>query len=645
MRGISGLVRFDSAPVNPAQIGAMIGAMAICPTDRIQTWCEGSAGLAHLVQNILPEDRFEAQPLVNPERGFALVTDALLDNRDELAADFGWTAHEAATKADSAFVLAAYERWGEECPARLEGGFTLAVWHPRKRRLFAAVDPLGFRPFYYSQRAGRFGFASTLKGLFALTDVSRELNEAVFAAHVAGVQSVDPETLYRDVQRINGGHRLTIDPMGCRIARYWNPDPHRILRLRSDAEYLEAYRAEFERAVKTAMRRRRGEVGIMLSGGLDSSAVAAVAGRMLARDGRRLQAIHQFRPGVSRYRAPLRELDESPYVEAFRTEAPHIDFHHVASESEAAPFSDWDAFFDDHLVPFRGLPLQTDPQLANLLDRLEIGMLLNGLGGNYLASLECHPTGYLTHLAITGRCSTWLREIRGHHRIYGPSLRHLVRRTAIGPALRWRRRWQSPPVREFDGVRLLHPELRARTGIEGRLREHEQSWHALPWNFRARLHRILTEVTVQQTGTAPSVIGRHRATRRSGAPMFDRRFNEFCLALPFDQQIRDGRDRRLIRESMRGLLPDAVRLRVSRGFPQPDFARQFSRFQNELRSEFERLGSSSIARAYLDYEWLATLWNSTERNKNSWSIELLQVHSIALARFLAWHERWSAKRR
>jgi asparagine synthase (glutamine-hydrolysing) len=626
MRALCGLFAPPDVPVSRREIETLVAAMAVCPTDRLTCWCERNAALAHFAQFVLPEDRSEDQPCADARRGVVLVTDAQLDNRAELAASFGWNAAEAGTRPDSAFVLAAYARWGEQSPRQLAGSFAFAAWHPREQRLFAAIDPLGMRQLYFTAQGGRFAFASTLRALLALPHVPDEIDDDAFAAHVARLPLVRPGTLYRGIERLQPGHCLHASAAGWRLTQYWNPDPARELRLGSDADYRAAFGAELERAIRAALARRDGAVATLLSGGLDSTAVTALAGRALAARGERLQAFHQTRPLANRYRQSGRELDETPFVAALRAHAPSIDFHLLGPEARPAPFSAWDDFFDVHRVPFRGLLSEPDASLEAELDRRGIGLVLDGLGGNYLVSVECQAEGYLASLALSGRWQTWWRELRAHQRVHGGRVRNLVRRSWLNPLFAGA---AEPPGRE----RLLQPAFRARTQIDDRRREAVAARRRLAGDFRAQLHRVLTEVAVQQHVASPAVIWPFRATRRSASPLLDVRLNEFCLALPPNQQIRDGWDRRLVRETLRGLVPDSVRLRTSRGLPQPDFQAQFAAAREDLHREFLRLRDHPAVAERFDVRRIESAWTSGD----GFAAELLLAQSLASMRFLAWH--------
>ncbi|MEY2879724.1 MAG: hypothetical protein RLZZ15_2104 [Verrucomicrobiota bacterium] len=638
MRAIAGLIHFDSRPAALDALRRMTTAMAIGASDRIAHDSLGGAALAHLLKNSFPEDAFEAQPVRSADGHVLLVTDATLNNRAELAAAFGWSAAAAASRADGAFVLAAVEKWGDAAPTRLGGTFALAAWFARERRLFIATDPHGCRPFYYRHDGATFLFSSTLRGILAAPGVSRALDETTLTNLTVGGGDSPTATLYRDVARLPGGLTLTVDATGARTSRHWNPDATRVLTLGSDADYAAAFRAEFTGAVQRTIARTKGNVGILVSGGLDSVAVTMLAGELLAAEGRRLQAIHIVPAPGGRYAAPLRELDESRHVRALQAHAPHIDFHFVRSASTPEPVATWEEYLEDNQVPVRSLPSRDDGELLPLLDRLGVELLLDGQGGNFLVSPEALAGRYLESLAVSGQPLAWWRAARGHSRIYGWTLRQLARHTAVNPLKRLVRGRPRVVLPSDHSLWMLTPAARTRTGIEARVRAQEAQQLFPVRDYRRYLHYLLTDMSAQQRGLATSVIHRETISRRGGGPMFDLRFNEFCLALPFEQQFRDGWDRRLLREFLRGRVPEEVRLRVTRGYAQPEFQSNFTRAEPDLRAEFERLATCDAAREWIDFEWVRRHWD-TPPAKATWGRELTLVGAVALGHFLRWHAR------
>lgn len=629
MRGIAGLFHFDRTPVPPEKIRRMIETMAICATDRVTHWTGSNSGVGHLLKESAPEDRYEVQPLLSPGGRAVLVTDALLGNRDELATALGWRSREYATQPDSALVLAAWERWGDDCPRHLDGRFAFAVWEPHRQRLFCAVDHLNFRPIYWWRSGPVFAFASTLRGLFSLPAVSRELDETAFAESFAGFRRTSESTLYRDIRRILPGHTLTVGLHRLETRRYWQLSPGPELRLRSQAEYGEAFQAEFARAVRVGLRTSR-NVGVLLSGGLDSSAVAAVAGGILANGGRRLQVLHHLPAGAARYSmAAGHVLDESAWAEALRRFLPEADFHFATRQWLPAPEDSREQEFADGCVPVGGATvLQEDPAWNDLLDRLDLGVMLNGLGGNYLISIEARPARYFSHLAARGRWLALLREWRGHHRTYGVPWRPLVRETWHGLALD-QKTSADLPLR----FRLLDRDLARRTGIAGRwldfLAERDR---LIRHDFRAALAWVIREIIPQNLGVAPPVIGREQCIR-SYSPMLDRRLNEFCLNVPPDVQIRDGWDRRLLREATAGLLPDTVRWRTSRGVPQPGFQHAFPAVKASLCETVARLSERHTG--WFDPAAIAWLLRKTSSGSGTFEAEDILVQVNTWLRFFA----------
>jgi asparagine synthase (glutamine-hydrolysing) len=584
MRGIAGLIRFDAAPVEELALRRMLARMTFGAYAWSGTEFAPGAGLAAFGQNDVPEDRFQHQPLKTIDGAAVLVTDALLANRDDLARTFGWSAEQRATAADSAFVRAAYEHWGEDCADRLEGHFALVVWRPRERRLFCAVDACSFRPLYYAWSGGSFAFASTLRGLLAAPDVSRRLNESVLLHHLLSVRRPDRagETLYAGVQRLAAAHTLAISAGGSPVVRrYWRPDPARRIILATHADYVAAFRRELEQAVDFALR-TTGNAGVLLSGGLDSTAVTVTAAHLLARQGRRLQVFHRIPATPDRRPGRLREHDESAWVRMLEPALPEADFHYYTPQAEPTPVAEWDRLFDIHQAPIRGVPMQADPILPRLLAEHNVTTLTNGLGGNYTASLELLPSGYLPQLFSQGHWWRWWREMQGGRAFYRLSGRQLLDATIAAPLREWWTRHQASPVARSRWFEALHPRFAEDPVLRDRLRAAGDGPVAVDaFRVKPRLARIVEDLIPQHVGFGPAVLAPDYDLD-SRPPLLGRRLNAFCLGVPVGEQIRDGRDRLLMRDLLAGQVPEALRWRITRGLPNPAFWSHFLRHRDGL---------------------------------------------------------------
>ncbi|MEY2878710.1 MAG: putative asparagine synthetase [Verrucomicrobiota bacterium] len=640
MRGIAGLVHFDQRPIDPARLGRLRAALTLGSIDRATqaVSADGAAGLAHVQRDLAPEDRWEAQPLRGADGDVFFVTEARLENRADLAAALGWSPAEAAARPDGALVLAAYERWGEACPARLEGKWALAAWHARERRFFAAVDAFGFRPFYYFRSGATLAFASTLRALLALPEVPRDLHDGVLADFLLFTRSHPGATLYRELRALPGGHTLRADAAGLALTRYWRADHRSELRLGSDAEYQAAFNAELAHAVNASLR-VEGNIGIMVSGGLDSAAVTAVAGKLLAARGQRLQALHQLPPPGDPRRAWLREHDESPHVRKMQAAMPHVDFHFLppAPEGERrVSLARLEALLDEQCGPMQGIVCEPRVGEAGPAARLNLRLLLFGLGGNYAVSLEEYGSDYFAQLAVQLRWVRLWRELAGHAKFYGPTIRHLVKFRILLPLLG---RTNGDPDDRGALAECLQPDFVRRAAVEAKLHPPRSlPWRAEDFSVKRRVAWILNELMPQNVGVCGSVLGRGY-TCDGHSPLMAHRLNAFCLSLPVEQQIRDGRDRLLLRRAMRGLLPDDVAWRTTRGLPTPASWQALRALLAVLPEALGELEKSPLAASYVDLAELRRRFVGADEAalRRAGGTRLLQLFNLAW--FLRWHER------
>jgi asparagine synthase (glutamine-hydrolysing) len=222
------------------------------------------------------ESENERQPASLDGR-FWITADARLDARAELSQELKQRGHEAHRAApDSELILRAYAAWGSSCVDHLRGDFSFGIWDGRSRQLFCARDHFGIKPFYYFQQADLFLFSNTLNCMRMHPEVSGELNEAAIGDFLLfGLNCDNATTSFRDIQRLPPAHWLIISASGLIIRRYWAPPTDGRIRYSKPQEYVENFQSLLQAAITD--RVRTSPVGILLSGGLDSSSVTAVA--------------------------------------------------------------------------------------------------------------------------------------------------------------------------------------------------------------------------------------------------------------------------------------------------------------------------------------------------------------------------------
>jgi asparagine synthase (glutamine-hydrolysing) len=279
MSGIAGIIHFDGKPVEPGLIEKMTGAMAHRGPDGINHWVKGSVALGQCMLRTTPESLEEHQPLTNEDESLVLVMDGRVDNWEELRKELLGRGAVLRTRADAELVLRAYETWGKDCLAHIDGDFAFVIWNAKRRQAFCARDRMGNKPFNYHRKGSSFAFSSELHAILALPWVPEILNDGTVAQFLAAEWYSRDETFWQGVLRLVAAHQLVVDAQGLRSEPYWTPNLSAALSYTSDAEYADHYRGLFADIVRRLSRSFR-PVAYEVSGGLDSSAIYAVASRL-----------------------------------------------------------------------------------------------------------------------------------------------------------------------------------------------------------------------------------------------------------------------------------------------------------------------------------------------------------------------------
>ncbi len=328
MCGICGEVRFDGQFPDPGRIRRMLARLARRGPDDEGLYAEGPAALGHRRLAIIDLSEHAHQPMVDAEAGLAIVFNGTIYNYPALREELIARGHRFVSHGDTEVILKAYAEWGEQCVERLLGMFAFAIWNGRSETLFLARDRLGIKPLYYSQERGHFRFASTTQALLAAGEVDTGI-DAVALHHLFTLHAVvpAPRTILRGVRKLPPAHCLTIDPLGRHhLRRYWTLHARRPLEPRSRAEWREAIHAALRRAVQRRLQISDVPVGVLLSGGLDSSLLVA----LLAEQG--AQGLQTFTIGFEDHpeeRGSEFEYSD-PVAERYRTE--HHKFHYPNAE-------------------------------------------------------------------------------------------------------------------------------------------------------------------------------------------------------------------------------------------------------------------------------------------------------------------------
>jgi asparagine synthase (glutamine-hydrolysing) len=262
----------------------MIGALRHRGPDEFGTYVDDVAGLAHARLAIIDLSTGQ-QPLTNEDRTLWIVFNGEIFNYVELRDELAALGHSFRTASDTEVIVHAFEAWGDRCVERFNGQFAFALWDARARRLFLARDRLGVRPLYYAIAGERLFFASEVKAIFTDPTVPRALDPEGIDQVFTFWTTVAPVTPFRGVRELPPAHTLTVDLSGdrephLRPRSYWTPSYDGSgARTRSISEAAEGLRQRLETATRLRMLRADVPVGSYLSGGIDSSVIAALGRR------------------------------------------------------------------------------------------------------------------------------------------------------------------------------------------------------------------------------------------------------------------------------------------------------------------------------------------------------------------------------
>lgn len=573
MCGIAGVInRAPSLPAPaPEQLALMAGALRHRGPDEFGTYRDAAAGLSHARLSIIDLATGQ-QPLCNEAGTLWIAFNGEIFNYLELRERLIALGHRFRTRSDTEVIVHAYEQWGDAAFERFNGQWAVALWDSASRALVLARDPFGVRPLYITEQGGRLYFASEIKAIFAADpEITRRLDPAGLDEVFTFWTTVPPRTVFKGVEELEPGTVRTYSARGVRESRCWEPayPSHAREEFRgSMADAVDAVRAGLETATALRMLRADVPVGSYLSGGLDSSIVAALALR--AKGSKFSTYSLRFADG---------EYDETPYQRAM------ADFigsdHHDVIVTRA----DIARIFPDVVRHTERPILRTAPAPLFLLSRLVrdsgIKVVLTGEGADEMFAgydlfreakvrrfwaRQPHSAArprllerlypYLDRSPVTQRAMS--------HRFFG---QHLER--ALTPGFGHDLRWRSTSATKRFFSADLQSELRgadATKRLLDALPAAFQDWSALAQDQYLEVRTLLSGYLLSSQGDrmlmANSVEGRF--------PFLDRNLAALAESLPPSFKLRVLDEKHVLKRAAAGLVPEAILLRKKQPYRAPD---------------------------------------------------------------------------
>jgi len=503
------------------------------------------------------------QPLTNENQDVWIVYNGEIYNHAALRADLEAKGHRYRTHSDTETIVHLYEEYGRDCVKHLQGMFAFVIWNRRKRALFAARDRLGIKPFYYRWDGNAFLFGSEIKAILAHPGVAAEFNRGALAEYLAFGYLTRQETMFAGISKLLPGHTLELSEGGePAFTRYWDLDTETGRDGRPREYYVQTYREMLEAAVSSHLMSEV-PLGVFLSGGLDSSAVAALAKKI------RGDRIKTFAVGYGE-----EAFSELGYA---RQVAEHIQSeHHEVRLNRDEFFASLPKLIwheDEPLVWPSSVALYFVARLA----RQHVTVVLTGEGSD-------ETLGGYTRYAWTLANS---RMDKAYRSLTPGFLRRLVRKGIQTGRLsaslhrklehtflvRDGNEWESFYYDNFfaafaasDQAALLTPEALATAGdaYAGSMETWDRSrgdlLHRLLY---ADINSYLIELLMKQDQMSMA------ASVESRVPFLDHTLVEFAAAIPSEYSIQGMAGKFILKQAVEDLLPHEIVYRKKMGFPTP----------------------------------------------------------------------------
>lgn len=588
MCGITGLWVFRGADMAPQTFGRFNDAQSHRGPDGagIQHFAEHRLYLGHRRLAILDLSERGHQPMSYAEGRYWLTFNGEIYNFIELRRELEGLGHSFLSDSDSEVILAAYAQWGEDCQSRFNGMWAFAIWDAQRAELFLSRDRFGVKPLHYSLDQNRLAFASELKAFLALPWIDGRFDDALLRETLSNINGYEnsPDSLLPGVRKLLAGHCLRVTAAGdARVRRWWDT---RTAVVTSQGDFS-AQTAEFRDLFFDACRiRMRSDVpiGTSLSGGLDSSAVAAT----IATIGRSENPDHAASDWQRAFVAcfPGTNLDEERYarevVETFHLK-PHyyaIDEREALSNLESVIF----AYESIYWVPLVGpWSIYREMRAHGVVVSLD-GHGADELLGGYHFFIERELQALLTGRFKLSRYRDLKRTLADLSGGSAESLQiglwgdmRLVARQALGRTRLWQiaSRLRAALRAAADGNRELmqslgEQSLLAPLGSAPRLYDEARDTRYGELSPLSRALQLWFHDSV-----LPTLLRNYdRASMANGVevrmPFMDWRLVAYAFGLPDESKIGHGYTKRVLRAAMSGLLPESIRLRTNKiGFTSP----------------------------------------------------------------------------
>ena len=555
MCGIAGLWNLNGEPISPEELNSFINSLAHRGPDGSDIYIDSNSnlGLGHRRLAIIDTSDGGRQPMSYADGRYWIVFNGEMYNFLELKAELEKLGYSFKTESDTEVILTAYHHWGEDCQLKFNGMWALAIWDSKERKLFVSRDRFGVKPMIYHFDENHFAFASEMKAFLALDWFEPEFDPAMVALALTNERLIegDERCMLKGLNHLLGGHCLTLrQGEAPKIRRWWNTLDH----LETVPQKYEDQVARFRELFLDACRiRMRSDVpiGTALSGGLDSSSILCGMTHIRNTTNASDRLAHEWQKAfIMTY--PGAVIDERKYAdEVIRKTGVTPIYCTGASDLYLDHFDDilfqYEEISDIHLGPWLVHKFQRENNVVVTIDGHGGDELLGGYPWHVTAALKDSISKFSPRRARDVLSIMKGLELFPQNQFYLKSAQALFWKMTKED----RQPWLAQPAAEFTSSAYEHdmPLIKDRDALFKALYV-DFHFTQLPMNLR----------DFDRLSMAHGVEVR--------SPFMDWRLACYSFSLPSPVKIGSGFTKRILRDALKGILPEAIRTRTRKlGFP------------------------------------------------------------------------------
>lgn len=547
---IYGKWNLEGKPIEKEILDACASTLNYWRADCQDTWLKETIGLGHLMLYNTPESLTEKLPYYDSLSKITITADARIDNRADLFQQLNIPHAFREGMPDSQLILKAYQKWGEHCPKYLYGAFAFAIWDEGANQLFCARDQIGIRPFYYHHQTGVFAFSTEIKGLLAIPTISKTVDSTYLLSLLTGIGDFNDHTFYNQIKLLLPAHSLMVTSDGLKIKKYWTLNPKAKIKLASDDEYNEMYKSLLDEAV-TCRLRTNYPIASHLSGGLDSSGIAALAHQKLKDNNELLYTYSNAFPddkdwsGVYGYQD---EYDKVLDVLKFTG----IEHNHKMTKSHLSYLEEVGVFLKANAHPRRSSVFLNTYRIAHQAANMGVRTMLTGFTGDEVATTNA--SGFLQYYFENLQ---WLKLWKALSYRKGNSIKNFyyIARSVFNH--KFKRFKKAPTSLVTDKFQSFIGNKRFFELIEINFKEQlKNQSYKTSFSNQLLINRIQSRFIDERLELESLASIPYKIENRY--PLADVRLIEFTLATPLEQKVAFGEGRWLFKRAMKGILPNNV---------------------------------------------------------------------------------------